>query len=152
MILTPHDSAHDTNITPILATLGIASPSEDLPLGKIPFPSTYETGNIIPMGGHLTLERMSCNATAATEKDVYVRVILNEAVVPFTSCQEGPGFSCSLANYTQMVNNMLPNFLSECKINSTLPQHLSFWWNYNTTSEYNHQTARYIPYQGSSFV
>ncbi|KAJ5875651.1 3-phytase B [Penicillium subrubescens] len=144
--------AHDTNITPILAALGISSPAEDLPVDKIPFPSTYEIGDIMPMGGHLTLERMSCNATVATEKGVYVRVVLNEAVVPFTSCQEGPGFSCSLANYTAMMNQILPDFVSECKINSTLPQHLSFWWDYNTTSTYNHQTARYIPFQGSTFV
>ena len=106
----------------------------------------------MPMGGHLTLERLSCNATVATEKGIYVRVVLNEAVVPFNSCQEGPGFSCSLANYTEMVNKMLPDFVSECKINSTVPQHLSFWWDYNTTSTYNHQTARYIPFQGSTFV
>ena len=152
MVLMVYESAHDTNITPILAALGIASPSEDLPLDKIPFPSTYEIGNIMPMGGHLTLERMSCNATAATEQDVYVRVVLNEAVVPFTSCQEGPGFSCSLANYTEMVNKMLPNFVSECKVNSTVPQYLDFWWNYNVTSQYDHQTARYIPYHESSFA
>ncbi|KAJ5122353.1 3-phytase B [Penicillium atrosanguineum] len=144
--------AHDTNITPILAAMGIATPSEDLPLDKIPFPSTYEIGNIMPMGGHLTLERMSCNATVATEKGTFVRVVLNEAVVPFTSCQEGPGFSCSLANYTDMVSKMLPDFASECKINSTVPQHLSFWWDYNTTSAYNHQTAMYIPYQGDTYV
>lgn len=104
------------------------------------------------MGGHLTLERLSCNATVTTKKGVYVRVVLNEAVIPFTSCQEGPGFLCSLADYTDMVSKMLPDFVSKCKINSTLPQYLSFWWDYNKTSTYNHQTARYIPFQGSTFV
>ncbi|KAJ6119753.1 hypothetical protein N7523_004033 [Penicillium sp. IBT 18751x] len=135
---TARSCAHDTNITPILAALGIATPSEDMPLDTIPFPSTYEIGNIMPMGGHLKLERMSCNATAPTEKGTYVRVVLNEAVVLFTSCQEGPGFSFSLANYTDVVGRMLSDFKSECKINSTVPQHLSFWWDYNTTSFYNH--------------
>ncbi|KAJ5613842.1 3-phytase B [Penicillium herquei] len=144
--------AHDTNITPILAALGIASPNEDLPLDKIPFPSSYEIGNIMPMGGHLTLERMKCNATAATEEGVYVRAVLNEAVVPFNDCQEGPGFSCSLGNYTKMLNKKLPDFAAECKINSTVPQYLDFWWNYNTSSAYDHQGTAYIPYQGDGWA
>ncbi|KAK1767542.1 histidine phosphatase superfamily [Phialemonium atrogriseum] len=141
--------AHDTNITPILAALGISSPAEDLPLHHIPFPNPYSIGDIMPMGGHLTLERMACNETAVTKRDTYVRIVLNEAVVPFTGCQDGPGFSCSLANYTSLVTKMLPDYTSTCGVDASYPQYLSFFWDYNTTTTNNFETRTYIPYQGA---
>lgn len=150
--VTDPSSSHDTNITPILAALGIGTPHEDLPRDRMPFPNTYSIGEIMPMGGHLTLERMACNATATSKKDTYVRVILNEAVVPFTSCQEGPGFSCALSNYAKLVDEILEDYVSTCKLNSSMPHHLSFWWDYNSTSEFNYQRSEYIPYQGSGNV
>ena len=148
--MTPF-SAHDTNITPILAALGIGNPVEDLPLDRIPFPNAYDVGDLMPMGGHLTIERLSCNATIVSPEGIYVRMILNEAVVPFNSCQDGPGFTCSLTNYTEIVKK-LPDFASSCNLNSTVPQHLSFWWDYNTTTESTMQTAPYIPFQGAESV
>ncbi|CAK7197879.1 acid phosphatase pho5 [Sporothrix eucalyptigena] len=148
---------HDTNITPILAALGISVPEEDLPLDHIPFPNAYNTGNIVPMGAHLTIERLACNATPVAPEGTFVRLILNEAVVPFTGCQDGPGFSCSLSNYTSLVSASLPDFISTCGYNSSYPQHLSFWWDYNTTKAYDYETQPYIPsrekqltYQGTA--
>ncbi|CAK7203113.1 acid phosphatase pho5 [Sporothrix eucalyptigena] len=148
---------HDTNITPVLAALGLSSPAQDLPLNSIPFPNDYNTGNIVPMGGHLTIERLACNATANTEAGTYVRLVLNEAVVPYAGCQDGPGFSCSLSNYTSLVSASLPDFISTCGFNSSYPQYLDFWWNYNTTHAYNFETQNPIPaeeglltYQGTA--
>lgn len=103
----------------------------------------------MPMGGHLTLERMACNETAVTKRDTYVRIVLNEAVVPFTGCQDGPGFSCSLANYTSLVTKMLPDYTSTCGVDASYPQYLSFFWDYNTTTTNNLETRTYIPYQGA---
>ncbi|OAA66491.1 3-phytase B [Niveomyces insectorum RCEF 264] len=148
---------HDTNITPVLAALGISSPADDLPLDHIPFPNDYNTGNIVPMGGHLTIERLTCNATSVSVPGTYVRLILNEAVVPYTGCQDGPGFSCSLANYTQLVSASLPDFISTCGFNASYPQHLDFWWSYNTTKAYDNDIQTSIPaeeglltYQGTA--
>ena len=108
----------------------------------------------MPMGGHLTFERMTCNATATSDDGVYVRVVLNEAIVPFTSCQDGPGYSCALGNYSTIVNKVVKDndYTDKCAINATWPQHVSFWWDYNTTMDYTSQKKRYIPYQGSSVV
>lgn len=39
--LTTNFSAHDTNITPILAALGVLIPDEDLPLDRVPFGNPY---------------------------------------------------------------------------------------------------------------
>ena len=136
---------HDTNITPVLAALGVSSPAEDLPLDRIPFPNAYTVSDIMPMGGHLTIERLACNATAVSDAGTYVRLVLNEAVVPFAGCQDGPGFSCALSNYTKLVSDALPDFISTCGFNESYPQYLDFWWNYNTTRAYDYDAQHPIP-------
>ncbi|ORY55618.1 phytase B [Pseudomassariella vexata] len=140
--------AHDTNITPILSALGLFVPSSHLPLDRIPFPNPYEIGDIMPMGGRLVMERLSCNSTAVTPQDTYVRLVLNEAVVPFPDCQEGPGFSCSLANYTRLLEEKLPDYTTTCGIPEESPQYLKFFWEANTTQEWNWD-PKVIPYQWS---
>lgn len=90
------------------------------------------------MGGLITLERMTCNATAISDEGVFVRAVLNEAVVPFNSCQNGPGYSCPLANYSAIIDT-LPSFDETCNIPASYPQSLDFFWNYNTSTQYNYQ-------------
>lgn len=90
------------------------------------------------MGGHLTIERLSCDATAISDKGSYVRLVLNEAVIPYQSCQSGPGFSCPLANYTELVTTSLPDYVSSCNISASYPQNLDFWWNYNNSNALNY--------------
>ncbi|PYH88246.1 acid phosphatase aph, 3-phytase phyB [Aspergillus ellipticus CBS 707.79] len=133
--------AHDTNITPILAALGILIPDEDLPLDRIPFGNPYSTGNIVPQGGHFVIERLSCSATPLSKAGSYVRLVLNEAVVPFNDCTEGPGYSCSLANYTSILNKNLPDYTTTCDVPASYPQYLNFWWNYNTTTTLNYPSG-----------
>ncbi|CAK7222181.1 acid phosphatase pho5 [Sporothrix bragantina] len=128
---------HDTNITPVVAALGLDVPDKPLPNDTIHFPYQYRASDIVPMGGHLTIERMTCNATAKSVEGVYVRAVINEAVVPFNTCQGGPGFSCPLANYSAIVD-AAPRFNERCNTSSTYPQYLDFFWNYNTTTQYNY--------------
>jgi acid phosphatase len=97
------------------------------------------------MGGHLTLERMTCNATAATKAGVFVRAVMNEAVVPWNNCQSGPGYSCPLAKYSAMINKVA-NFDEKCDVDASYPQYLDFFWNYNTTTKLNYQNGD-ISYQ-----
>lgn len=92
------------------------------------------------MGGHLTLERMTCNATVASKAGVYVRAVINEAVVPWNSCQSGPGYSCPLEKFSTIVDKA-PKFDETCQTNSSYPQHVDFFWNYNTTTNLNYQTG-----------
>lgn len=133
-------SAHDADITPVVAALGIDVPQHHLPNDTVPFPNPYRVSDIVPMGGHLTLERMTCNATTSNKAGVYVRAILNEAVVPYSSCQSGPGYSCPLAKFSAIVDKA-PNFGEKCGNPAGYPQYLDFFWNYNTTTEYNYQTG-----------
>lgn len=131
---------HDTNITPVVAALGILTPSSPLPTDRVAWGNPWSTGNIVPQSGHLILERLSCNATAVTSAGTYVRVVLNEAVVPFQTCQNGPGYSCPLSNYTALIN-ALPDFDTTCGINATVPQYVTFFWDYNTTTALDYQNG-----------
>lgn len=134
----PCCSAHDTNITPILAALGVLTPERDLPTDRVVFDSKWSSGDIVPQAGHLTIERLNCTSTAASPAGVYVRLVQNEAVIPVEACQSGPGYSCSLADFTEIMSKQLPDFVSTCSIRSSYPQYLDFWWNYNTTTDLNY--------------
>jgi acid phosphatase len=141
------DSAHDANITPVVAALGLDLPSSPLPNSTIPFPNPYRAADIVPMGGHLVLERLSCNATSApTPQGIYIRALINGAVVPWPKCQSGPGYSCPLADYAAIVKK-IPSYVEVCGIkHAAYPEYLAFWWNYSKTGELNWQNGS-IPWQ-----
>jgi acid phosphatase len=140
---------HDVDITPVVSALDLLVPHKSLPLDYMPFENPYSSSNIVPMGSHLVLERLSCNATAISPEAVYVRTVLNEAVLPHNECQSGPGFSCPLKKYTDNLNKKLVDYVKVCQVPSELPQYLDFFWNYNTTTGFNYQ-QRPIPYQEGS--
>ncbi|KAK9473659.1 acid phosphatase [Dipodascopsis tothii] len=137
---------HDTNITPVLSAMGISVPTKSLPLDQVPVPHQYRSGDLVPMGGHLVLERMTCKATTTYEAGTYVRVVVNEAVIPIDDCQTGPGYSCGLNNYTTRLQEMLPDFATRCQLPAEYPQYLDFFWNYNKTNTLNYQNGP-ISYQ-----
>ncbi|KAL6249948.1 acid phosphatase pho5 [Rhinocladiella similis] len=131
--------AHDANITPVLAALGLDVPSSPLPNNSIPFPNPYRVADMVPMGGHLVLERLSCNATAVSKSGTFVRAVLNEAVVPWPKCQSGPGYSCPLEDFAKIVDQ-IPSFVDTCGVaKAGYPEYLDFWWKYNTTTDLNYQ-------------
>jgi acid phosphatase len=132
-------SAHDTDITPIIGALGILNPPEDLPTDRVAFGHSWSSSELVPMGGHLTMERLSCNATAISPAGTYVRLVLNEAVLPFRACQSGPGYSCPLEEYASILRQDLPDYVSECEIPASDPQHLNFWWDYRTATADNYR-------------
>lgn len=138
---------HDTNITPVLAALGLFVPENHLPVnGTIPFGHNYHSTDFVPMGGHFVIERLSCNATTTNSKGSYVRMVVNEAVIPLNECSDGPGFSCSLSNYTTYLGDRLPDYAKTCEVPSDYPQNLEFFWKWNETKAYNQQNGS-VSYQ-----
>uniref|UniRef100_A0A060SXP8 ARAD1A14476p n=1 Tax=Blastobotrys adeninivorans TaxID=409370 RepID=A0A060SXP8_BLAAD len=134
--------SHDSDIVPILAALGLAYPDEkDVPYnGSIAFTAKYNAVDIMPMAGHVVFERLHCTEdTPAWSAGTYVRVILNEQVLPVQDCQNGPGFSCKLEDYIARAKKRLVDYNSFCKTPDDWQKHLSFWWNPNTTQQYNYQ-------------
>lgn len=137
---------HDTNITPVLAAIGLFTPDRKLPLDRVPFIHTYHSNDFVPMGGHLVFERLSCNETAVNPSGIYVRTVVNEAVIPFDNCSTGPGYSCSLSNYTTYLQDRLENFNDVCKTPSSYPQDLTFFWHWNNTNVNDYQHGD-VPFQ-----
>lgn len=56
------------------------------------------------MGGRITFERLSCGSSGVTlAEDVFIRVNINDGIVPLPDCSSGPGSSCPLAEFLKFV-------------------------------------------------
>jgi acid phosphatase len=132
--------SHDTDITPILALLGIGVPPQNPPLdgNNIPFGQYYSISEVCPMGTHFTIERLNCDDASISGKGIFVRFVLNDSVEPLPHCQDGPGFSCRLDKYNEWVDSNVPSYAEACDIPSNWTNHLNFWWNWERTNRYNY--------------
>lgn len=119
--------SHDTDLEIHIAGLGLVSPDQPLPVDRVPFPSPYSHVQIVPQGARLITEKFRCGSES------YVRIILNDAVIPLKNCQNGPGFSCKLSDYTKYINGRLSgiDYKEQCQIGSA-PAEVSFLWDYST--------------------
>ncbi|KAI9682517.1 MAG: acid phosphatase pho5 [Trizodia sp. TS-e1964] len=88
--------AHDGDIAPYLAALSIFRDSP-LPTTKIAASRQWRMSQVLPMGGRLIFERLSCKAGA------FVRVNINDGIVPLPGCNGGPGGSCPLEEWVKAV-------------------------------------------------
>lgn len=59
------------------------------------------------MGARVTLERMTCPSASPESHgergDTYVRININDKVIPLPYCRSGPGLSCPLAEFAAHV-------------------------------------------------
>lgn len=63
------------------------------------------------MGARITLERLTCSHEA------FVRININDRIVPLPSCDSGPGESCALPSFIDYVsrrNEEFGNFGEVC--------------------------------------
>lgn len=97
-------SVHDGDISPFLAALDILSdPIEaNLPTTHVSTDRLWKTSSVLPMGARITLERLNC-AGSADEDEIYIRININDRIVPLPSCRSGPGNSCALPNFVDFV-------------------------------------------------
>lgn len=87
------------------------------------------------------------------ESSYFVRLVLNDAVLPMDNCYNGPGYSCSLEDWTDYVAQQakLNNFVETCKPEEEgVPAYIDYYWNYNKTTD--EDVPDYIPWQGSPLV
>lgn len=98
----------------------------------------WKTAGVIPMGGRIIIERMACQTTAQacwTEtplypnhvyceplvEEWYIRINVNDAIVPLPGCESGPGHSCRIDHFAQWVttrNRHLGNPRRACGLHS----------------------------------
>ncbi|CAK9436407.1 uncharacterized protein LODBEIA_P09650 [Lodderomyces beijingensis] len=122
--------SHDTDLEIFHSALGLLEPKSDLPTDYIPFPNPYVHSSIVPQGARIYTEKYKCGS------DSYVRYIVNDAVLPIESCASGPGFSCKLADFEKYINDRIGkiNFVKDCGTNSSVPQEVTFYWDYKNTT------------------
>ena len=102
---------NDGQVNQLVSQIGVFDEEEPLPPDRIPEAQRYVASRYVTMRGTIGFERLSCGAVdvsaSADEgsrgKQQYVRVVLNDVVYPVVGCDDGPGRSCELERYAQIV-------------------------------------------------
>ncbi|OSD07924.1 phosphoglycerate mutase-like protein [Trametes coccinea BRFM310] len=137
---------HDNDLPPVVSALGVWNSS--LSPGIFPLSTngpdarrTFRSSNLVSFRGYIALERLSCDSqappsevehaaghvlpapgtTASAEK--YVRIRINNAVVPVPGCTTGPGESCPLKAFAAHVRERLAvagDFVERCNLQDVM--------------------------------
>lgn len=126
--------AHDTDLIRFVTALGIINQDDPLPYDHIEFYKFYSTNGVLPMGARLIHERMSCYNVNDDSTESFVRLFLNDQVAPLPDCSSGPGYSCPLETFLEIIANKTYDFAAECNMDSSLQQYVSFYWDWETTN------------------
>jgi acid phosphatase len=134
--------SHDSDLLTFITALGLFEPESDLSTDEIEFGSVFKASEIIPMGGRMVHEVLECEDVLTNKTETFVRVIVNEAVTPIPACQDGPGYSCPLDSYKEVIDARLGNtsYIAACGVNSTAPQYTTFYWDWDATFKNNFVT------------
>lgn len=109
--------ANDGQINQILAAVGVFDDQAPLS-GNFSDPNRlFRASRFVRMRGTVAFERLSCDsvATNATSDypttqstaQTYMRLLLNDVVYPVVGCTNGPGSSCPLSQYQQIIQSKL---------------------------------------------
>jgi acid phosphatase len=74
-----------------------------LPVTHVAEDRVWRTSTVMPMGGRITFERLHCE-TSIEGEGLFVRININDDIVPLPKCHDGPGGSCSLDRFVKMVH------------------------------------------------
>lgn len=118
--------ANDGQISQLAAGLGVFDDQPDLPSTHILHNRTYRSTNVNPMRGTINFERMNCGRDEQGEGgELFMRIKLNDAVYPVAHCQSGPGRSCPLGEYQELIEGKLEAFggwFEECGVPEGTPK------------------------------
>lgn len=97
------------------------------------------------MGGRIIFERLDCPAPAdcwsnapfypnhvycaPPEEDVFVKVNVNDGIVALPGCDSGPGSSCPLEQFMEMVKERgrtVGDFREVCGLSEAAPDKIAF--------------------------
>ncbi|KIJ50511.1 hypothetical protein M422DRAFT_245132 [Sphaerobolus stellatus SS14] len=124
--------AHREEIPLTATALGIFNNSEftnadvnsTMPDAEINYAREWRTSYILPFLGHIAFERLECDetTTGGNNSSVFIRTQVNGAPIPLPGCQDGPGASCALSNFTEYIRGQearFGDFIGACGINAT---------------------------------
>ena len=117
----------------------------DLPVTHIDHDRAWRTSDIVPMGGRLIFERLSCveeprcysnapyypNHVYCEEEtgEPFVRLNVNDMIVAVPGCDSGPGGSCPLDEFLHRVlkrGSELDEFRYICGLQADAPGGITF--------------------------
>lgn len=106
--------SNDGQINQIVAALGVFDGEAQLP-GNMTLPDRkFRASRLVPMRGTVAFERLSCAGSAShgygndnTASTAYMRIRLNDVVYPVANCTSGPGSSCPLLQYQDIIKSKL---------------------------------------------
>lgn len=130
-------SVHDGDIIPMIAALQLFPYSHDLPVTHLDRTRAWRTSQLTPMGGRVIFERLSCTSAARTndrngndhDKSVYVRINVNDGIVALPGCDSGPGKSCPLEEFLELVSKRgeeVGDFRQVCGLSSDAADRITF--------------------------
>lgn len=113
-------------VPPFVATaLGIFNSSslavEEFPTDHINWVRSWKMSDLIPFLGHVGMEKMTCDGRPGREGQ-YIRVLANTAPRPIPWCQDGPGASCPLEKWADIIAHgadKYKDFDAVCKTNES---------------------------------
>jgi acid phosphatase len=129
---------HDGDIIPALATLGVFSEplgQEELPTDRVATERKWKTSDVVPMGGRLIFERISCETTEITQGKVHgVRLFVNDALVDLTILPHALGFPAiegaisleSFQTFLSVRGAELGDFREICGLDNDAPDRIRF--------------------------
>lgn len=78
----------------------------DLPTTHIARDRKWLTSQLMPMGGRVIFERLTCPSvwsTSSTSSEHFIRINVNDGIMPLTNCTSGPGQSCPLPEFAEFI-------------------------------------------------
>lgn len=90
--------ANDGQISQIAAGTGVFDSQDPLPIDRRLENRIYRATNVSPMRGTIGFERLNCGSDG-----LFMRIKFNDAVYPVAKCQKGPGRSCPLEDYRDLI-------------------------------------------------
>ncbi|KAF2769442.1 phosphoglycerate mutase-like protein [Teratosphaeria nubilosa] len=110
---------HDGDIIPMLAALDLFPQRVPLPTDHVLEDRNWRTSDVVPMGGRIIVERLACNKTWCWDQreygypnhvycddpveEYFVRINVNDGMIPLPRCHNGPGWSCPLDKFLDMM-------------------------------------------------
>lgn len=95
------DMTHDGIIISVLTTLGLDFMKKELPSNKIPVPRAFIASRLVPFGARMYVEVLGCD-----EDERYIRIKLNNRILPLGSLKHCPHSSDGLCPYDKFVKSV----------------------------------------------
>ena len=129
---------HDGNVVPMVAALELFRDEEELPVTRVWEGRKWRTSSIVPMGGRVLFEWLACEVSAPSypssafeknDEEVFVRINVNDGIVALPGCRDGPGESCALDRFLEIVKGrgeVVGDFREVCGLGPDAADRITF--------------------------